>query len=200
MAHHGAHRAILDALGELLVFLVGGSMVLARELGMGELVQFAAYVVLLVEPLAWMGELPQRLLKALTSAERIFEAIDQKPDLVTPDKPFFRTLQGKVKFRDVSFAYRADEPVLEDFTLDIAAGEMIGLVGASGAGKSTVINLLLRLYDIDDGSISIDGVDLRALAPASLRQQVSVVLRDPFLFSGTVAENIRYAKPESSEA
>ena len=187
-------------LGELLVLLVGGALVLAGELSVGELVQFAAYVVLLVEPLAWAGEMPQRLVEALTSAERVFEAIDQEPEITAPAHPVSRELSGAVEFAGVDFAYRPGEPVLRDFSLRIAAGEMVGLVGASGAGKSTVINLLLRLYDVGGGAVTLDGVDLRDLEPAALRRQVSVVLQDPFLFSGTVADNIRYAKPDAADA
>ena len=187
-------------LGELLVLLVGGALVLAGELSVGELVQFAAYVVLLVEPLAWAGEMPQRLVEALTSAERVFEAIDQPPEIIAPARPVSRELSGAVEFAGVDFAYRPGEPVLRDFSLRIAAGEMVGLVGASGAGKSTVINLLLRLYDVDGGAVTLDGIDLRDLEPATLRRQVSVVLQDPFLFSGTVADNIRYAKPDAADA
>ena len=187
-------------LGELLVLLVGGALVLAGELSVGELVQFAAYVVLLVEPLAWAGEMPQRLVEALTSAERVFEAIDQRPEITASERPVSRGLSGAVEFAGVDFAYRPGEPVLRDFSLYIAAGEMVGLVGASGAGKSTVINLLLRLYDVDGGAVTLDGIDLRDLEPAALRRQVSVVLQDPFLFSGTVGDNIRYAKPDAAYA
>ena len=187
-------------LGELLVFLVGGSLVLAGQLSLGELVQFAAYVILLAEPLAWAGEVPQRLVEALTSAERIFEAIDQKPELRTSPRAVSRTLSGEVEFRNVEFAYRSGEPVLNGFSLHIPAGETTGLVGASGAGKSTVINLLLRLYDVDRGRILLDRTDVRDLDPDSLRRQVGVVLQDPFLFTGSVADNIRYAKPGATDA
>ena len=186
-------------LGELLVFLVGGSLVLAGQLSLGELVQFAAYVILLAEPLAWAGEVPQRLVEALTSAERIFEAIDQKPEIRTSPRAVSRKLSGEVEFRKVEFAYRPGEPVLNDFSLHLPAGETTGLVGASGAGKSTVINLLLRLYDVDDGRILLDGTDVRDLDPVSLRGQVGVVLQDPFLFTGSVADNIRYAKPGATD-
>ena len=185
-------------LGELLVLLAGGALVLAGELKPGELVQFAAYVVLLVEPMAWMGQVPQRLVEALTSAERIFEAMDQKDDL--PRNPARPDLRGGVRFEGVGFAYRPGEPVLDGFTLDIAPGEMIGLVGTSGAGKSTVANLLLRLYDVSEGHITLDGVDLRDLDPEVHRRHMGVVLQDPFLFSGTIAENIGYARPEASRA
>ena len=187
-------------LGELLVFLAGGYLVLAGEISLGELVQFAAYVVLLAEPLAWAGEVPQRLVETLTSAERIFEAIDQEPEIETAARPVHRTLSGEVEFRNVEFAYRPGEPVLHDFSLHLPAGETTGLVGSSGAGKSTLINLLLRLYDVDRGQILLDGTDLRLLEPASLRSQVGVVLQDPFLFTGSVADNIRYARPDATDA
>ena len=187
-------------LGELLVLLAGGALVLAGELKPGELVQFAAYVILLVEPMAWMGQVPQRLVEALTSAERIFEAMDQKDELPVPPKPERPAVRGGVCFAGIGFAYRPGEPVLDGFTLDIAPGEMIGLVGASGAGKSTVANLLLRLYDVSEGRITVDGVDLRELDPEVHRRHMGVVLQDPFLFSGTIAENIGYAWPEASRA
>ena len=187
-------------LGELLVLLAGGALVLAGELQLGELVQFAAYVVLLVEPMTWMGQVPQRLVEALTSAERIFEAMDQKDDLPVSPNPERPDVQGGVSFEGVGFAYRPGEPVLDGFTLDIAPGEMIGLVGASGAGKSTVANLLLRLYDVSTGRITLDGVDLRELDPEVHRRHMGVVLQDPFLFSGTIAENIGYALTEASRA
>ena len=187
-------------LGELFVLLAGGALVLAGELQLGELVQFAAYVVLLVEPMAWMGQMPQRLVEALTSAERIFEAMDQKDDLPVPPNPEQLDVQGRVSFEGVGFAYRPGEPVLDGFTLDIAPGEMIGLVGASGAGKSTVANLLLRLYDVSTGRITVDGVDLRELDPEVHRRHMGVVLQDPFLFSGTIAENIGYALSDASRA
>ena len=187
-------------LGELLVLLAGGALVLAGELKPGELVQFAAYVVLLVEPMAWMGQVPQRLVEALTSAERIFEAMDQKDDLPVPPKPERPAMQGSICFEGVGFAYRPGEPVLDGFTLDIAPGEMIGLVGASGAGKSTVANLMLRLYDVSAGRITVDDVDLRELDPEVHRKHMGVVLQDPFLFSGTIAENIGYARSEASRA
>ncbi len=109
-------------------------------------------------------------------------------------------MQGAIQFTAVTFAYRSGEPVLQDFTLDIAAGEMVGLVGTSGAGKSTLINLLLRLYDVNEGRITLDGIDLRDWDPASMRRQVGVVLQDPLLFAGTVAANISYAKPDATHA
>ena len=185
-------------LGELLVLLAGGALVLAGQLKLGELVQFAAYMVLLVEPMTWMGQVPQRLVEALTSAERIFEAMDQKDDLPVPRHPERPKVRGGVSFEGVGFAYRPGEQVLDGFTLDIAPGEMIGLVGASGAGKSTVANLLLRLYDVSAGRITVDGVDLRELDPEVHRRHMGVVLQDPFLFSGTIAENIGYTQPAAS--
>ena len=186
-------------LGEVLMFLVGGMLVIRGQLQIGELVQFATYAVMLAEPLAWMGELPQRIIEALTSAERIFEAIDQEPDIVCADRPVVQEIRGNVRFRDVEFSYQSGEPVIRELSLDISAGEMIGLVGPSGAGKSTFINLLLRLYDVNGGQIDLDGVDIRLLDLASLRKQVGVVLQDSFLFAGSVAENIRYAQPAATD-
>ena len=146
-------------------------------------------------------ELAQDWRRVATAARRLLTLIDAPPDLPQPAPSRHRApMQGGVALERVSFSYTPGPPALREVSLHAEAGEMIGLVGHTGAGKSTVINLLARLYDVDGGAVTLDGIDLRDLEPATLRRQVSVVLQDPFLFSGTVADNIRYAKPDAADA
>ena len=184
--------------GTFVVYFFGGRLVLQGELALGELVQFGLYAGMLYGPLAWVSGIPRAYNEAVVSAARIYTVIDREPDV--QESPTARPLQvaGSVEFSDVTFGYHSHEPVLEDISLRIDPGEMIGLVGHSGAGKSTIINLVLRLYDPDDGTVSIDGVDLRDVRLESLRSQIGVVLQENFLFSGSIWENIAYAKPDAS--
>jgi ATP-binding cassette subfamily B protein len=142
--------------------------------------------------------MPRWFSQAMTAAERVFEIMDEHPEV--DDKPNAKRLQitGRVQFEHVNFGYRSYEPVLLDICADVAAGEMIGLVGHSGAGKSTFINLVCRFYDPDEGRILIDGVDIRDIRQSDLRSQIGVVLQEPFLFSGSIYENIAYAKPDAT--
>jgi ATP-binding cassette subfamily B protein len=150
-------------------------------------------------PVEGLCRLNHRFQHAATSAERVFEVLDTQPDVA--DKPGAETMpriQGRVEFRNVSFAYEPGKPILKDLNFVVEPGEMIGLAGHSGAGKSTLINLICRFWDVEEGAIFIDGLDIRSVASKSLRDQIGVVLQDPFLFNGTVAENIGYGKPEAS--
>jgi len=138
--------------------------------------------------------------RAATSAQRIFEVLDTPPEIysragaVTKDR-----LEGRVEFRNVSFSYEGAQPALREVSLTVEPGQMIGLCGPSGAGKSTFVNLLCRFYDVTDGQILIDGVDIRDYDVRWLRRQVGMVLQEPYLFHGTIADNIRYGNPEAAE-
>ena len=137
----------------------------------------------------------------LPAAERVFEVLDSQPDVDDePDAGPMPTIEGRVEFRGVSFAYEPGKPVIRDLTFSVASGEMIGLAGHSGAGKSTLINLICRFYEIDEGEIRIDGIDTREVQLRTLRDQIGVVLQEPFLFNGSVADNIAYGKPEATLA
>ena len=171
------------------------------QVSVGVLVTFAGYLGRFFWPVGGLVELAQDWGRVATAARRLLTLIDAPPDLPQPAQSRHRApMQGGVALERVSFSYTPGQPALQQVSLHAAAGEMIGLVGHTGAGKSTVINLLLRLYDVDAGAVTLDGIDLRDLEPATLRRQVSVVLQDPFLFSGTVADNIRYAKPDAAVA
>ncbi len=184
--------------GEFLVFLAGGYLVLGAEMKVGELVQFVQYTMMIYGPLVWIAGLPRRFAESMSAAERVFEIVDEPPEVA--DSPHARRLMiaGRVSFDAVTFGYRSHEPVLEEISLRVEPGEMIGIVGHSGAGKSTLINLLMRLYDPDEGRITIDGVDLRDIEQRDLHRQIGVVLQETFLFAGTITENIAYAKPDAT--
>ncbi len=185
-------------LGNFLVLYYGGGLVLREEMQVGELFQFSQYAGMLYGPLRWMSFIPRWFAEAMTSAERVFEVVDEEPDIKDREHPVHHRIAGRVTFEDVTFGYRSHEPVLENISLEVEPGEMIGIVGHSGAGKSTLINLVMRLYDVDEGRILIDGIDIRDISQKDLRSQIGVVLQETFLFSGTILENIRYAKPEAS--
>ena len=164
----------------------------------GELVQFSQYAGMLYGPLQFVSFFPRWFTEAMTAAERIFEVIDAEPDVQESPRALEHTIEGRIEFQNVTFGYEKHEPVLEDINLVIEPGEMVGLVGHSGAGKSTMINLVCRFYDVDEGRILIDGIDIRDIAQHSLRSQIGVVLQETFLFSGTIYENIAYAKDDAT--
>jgi len=138
--------------------------------------------------------------RALTAAGRIFEILDSEPEAYeAPDAVPMPDVKGDVEFRNVTFGYDKHKPVLKDVSLDVQAGEMIGLVGHSGAGKSTTINLICRFYNVQEGQILIDGVDIRKIRLSDLRRQIGVVPQETYLFHGTIAENIAYGKRDATK-
>ena len=185
----------LMGLGNFLVMYFGGNLVIGHQMKLGELFQFSQYANMIYGPLNWMSFIPRWFAQAMTSTERIFEVLDEEPQVRDKRDALNHKIYGNVTFKNVAFGYKTHEPVLEDINLDVKKGEMIGLVGHSGSGKTTLINLLMRLYDVDEGKILIDGIDIRDIAQEDLRAQIGVVLQETFLFSGSVLENIAYSKP-----
>ncbi len=191
--------SMLTSSGLILVWYYGGSAIIDDSFTFGALMMFIAYLWMLYEPLRWFGELNTWSSRAMSGAEKVFEIVDTPAETEDRDIPVeMDDVKGEVKFSDVVFAYEAGKPVLHDINLHVQPGEMIGLVGKSGSGKTTMTNLLCRFYDIDDGGLMIDGVPIRDISLKDLRRQIGVVLQDSYFFSGSVAENIRYSSPDAS--
>lgn len=186
----------LPQLGMVAVLLVGGRRVAAGDLQVGAILAFAGYVALLQGPFQMVGHIVALGQRAGASARRIFELLDERPALTeAPDAVTLTVPHGEVRFTDVTFGYTPEQPVLRDFSLTLRRGETVALVGRTGSGKSTVARLLQRSYDVSAGSVTIDGVDVRAVTLGSLRAAVGVAMEEPFLFSTTVHDNIAYADP-----
>ena len=184
----------VGSLGTVLTLWYGSGQVMQGHLTLGELVMFLSYLVLFYTPVNQIHSVNHLLQHALAASERVFEVLDFKPDVI--DQPRVRPasvhVQGTVAMQNVSFSYREDVPVLRGISLNVEAGEQVALVGHSGAGKSTIIKLLMRFYDVKAGAITLDGTDIRDFPLSYLRDQVGLVQQEPFLFNGTVRENIVY--------
>jgi ATP-binding cassette subfamily B protein len=171
------------------------------ELSAGTFVAFLLYATMFLAPIEVIGQMARTVNRATTSAHRVFEVLDTEPEMVdSPEAVRLEPVEGRVTFDHVTFAYDGVKQVLRGVSFDVQPGELIGLVGPSGGGKTTVVNLIARFYDVTSGAIRIDGVDLRKLETGHYRQQIGMVLQDPYLFHGTVLENIRYGKPEAMPA
>jgi ATP-binding cassette, subfamily B, bacterial len=196
---------LVMSLSPLTIWGYGGYLVLTNPTGrpedgvtVGMLVMFMALVAQFYSPLQELTNLSQQIQQAATSAQRVFEVLDTNPDM--EDKPEaieLDEIDGKIEFRDVTFGYDDRRPVLRDISFVVQPGEMIGLVGPSGAGKSTTINLICRFYDVTGGTVLVDDHDVRDVKLKSLRKQIGLVLQEPFLFYGTIAENIAYGCPDA---
>ncbi len=189
----------LTGFGVLIVWLFGGRQVLSDEMTLGTLLAFYSFMWMVYGPLEWFGQVNSWMTSAFAGAERVFEVIDTEPESYQdPKAKRMRNIEGRVTFRDVTFGYDKSKPVLHGINADVAPGEMIGLVGKSGVGKTTTINLIARFYDVDHGAIEIDGVDIRDINLRDLRRQIGIVLQEPVLFSGTIGENIGYGNPDAN--
>ena len=193
--------AFVMGLGLPIIYIYGGAQVLSGDLKFGTLILFTMLLGMIAGPVTQLTRQVSSITRATTAAERVFEVMDSDPEIQEAPQPVaMPQMRGEVEFRDVSFGYERERPVLRDVDLHIQPGEMIGLVGHSGAGKSTLINLLLRFYDVTQGALLIDGVDIRDIKRDDLRRQVGVVLQESYLFHGTVYDNIAYGNPDASPA
>ena len=189
----------LMSFGVCFVWYFGGRQILGGELTMGELTAFIIYLWMLYRPIRWFGDFYNFMIHAYAGAERIFEVMDTPTESFNnPDAKPMPQIGGQVSFKDATFGYDPGKPVLRGINLEVASGEMIGLVGKSGVGKSTIINLICRFYDVDRGRLEVDGTDIRDIRLEDLRGQIGMVHQEPTLFNATIAENIRYGKPEAT--
>ncbi|HSL73840.1 MAG TPA: ABC transporter ATP-binding protein [Ilumatobacteraceae bacterium] len=191
---------LLPQIGLIAVLGVGGMRVIDGDLTIGQLVQFNFFVALLVSPLRMLGMTIAFAQRAGAALERVNEILDTVPQVVDPEHPLHlpdATDRGAVRFRSVRFGYDPAAPVLDGFDFDLPAGQSVALVGATGSGKSTVARLLVRFYDVDDGRVCIDGIDVRDLPVEEVRRAVGIVFEDTLLFHDTVAANIAFAQPDA---
>ena len=178
-----------------LTIIYGGILVSQGALQVGMLVAFTLYINRFFDPIRDLSQQYTQLQRSGVAAERIFQILDMPVDIVdSPDAEKLPQVRGEVEFRDVTFGYSRDLPVLHDFNMHIKAGQTLAIVGPTGAGKSTIASLVARFYDVQEGSILIDGYDVRSVTQHSLRSQVGIVLQEPFLFTGTIRDNIRYGR------
>jgi ABC-type multidrug transport system fused ATPase/permease subunit len=199
-AFYSPFIGFLPQLGLAGLLLVGGRDAIDGSISVGDFVAFYGYVLMLTSPMRMLGIALGMAQRAVASGARVFEILDREPRLTAPpDAPPVPAGDGHVELRNVTFAYEGGEPVLRDVDLDVAAGRTIALVGPTGSGKTTLALLVPRLYDVSEGAVLVDGVDVRSVDPASLRHEVAVVSDDAFLFSATLGENIAYARPDADE-
>ena len=198
-ASFSATMQLIFSLGGLIVWYVGGRDVLAGQMTLGSLMAFLAYLAMFYAPLSTLSQLTTWLTSFLTGCQRVFELLDTPVETHEPSHPqVIEKARGEIRFDNVSFGYEPHRPVLKDVSFTIRPGEKIGIVGRSGSGKTTLVNLIGRFYDADQGSVTLDGVDVRQLAGGDLRHYVGMVLQEPFLFRGTIRDNLIYGRPDAS--
>ncbi len=191
---------IIAGVAVIILLFVGGRFVIEGTLTVGALFAFYSYISRFFQPIRALSERYNAIQSATIAAERVFELLDEDPDI--GDKPGARPLppvRGEIRFENVTFGY-TDRPVLRGITLTVQPGQTVAFVGPTGAGKSSTINLVPRFYDVWEGAVTIDGHDVRDVTLNSLREQIGIVLQDPFLFSGSVADNIRYGRLDATDA
>lgn len=188
----------LSVLATAIVLWFGGRAVAQEELTLGVVVAFLAYVSRFFQPIQELSQLYTTMQAAMAGGERVLELLDTTPSIQDkPDAVELPPIKGEIRFENVSFSYRDNTPVLHDLNLTITAGQTIALVGPTGAGKTSIANLVARFYDVSEGAVRIDGYDVRDVTQRSLRQQMALVSQEPFLFSGTIAKNIAFGRPDA---
>jgi len=188
----------LMCFGEFIILFYIGNGILGGSSTLGEMSKFSMYASMVYGPLRMFSSFPRQIAQFITSTAKVFEIIDEEEEIADSKSAASPVFKGDIDINNVSFGYEDGNEVLSGMDIHIKSGEFIGLVGKSGVGKSTLINLIMRMYDVEDGNISIDGVDIRDISQEALRSQMGVVLQETFLFAGTVYQNIAYAKPEAT--
>lgn len=196
----GSWIDICWGVGTLMMYYVGVKVLGIENVSIGTYIAFGTYIGMFWQPIMNLSNFYNQFVNAASGAERIFEIIDTKAAVKSAvDAPKMPLIKGNVQFKNVTFGYEEDVKVLKNVDFDVKAGETIALVGPTGAGKSTVVNLVSRFYDVDDGCILIDGTDIRSVQLDSLRTQMGIMTQDNYIFSGTIRENIMYGKLDASE-
>jgi ABC-type multidrug transport system fused ATPase/permease subunit len=191
---------VITAIGTCIVIWHGGVQIMGEQLTRGEFVAFLAYVDMFYMPVRQLSRIYQTMQSAMAASERIFEIMDTRPQVKeSPNAVELPAIAGHVEYENVSFAYEEGEYVLRDISLTAEPGQTVAIVGPTGAGKSTIVNLLARLYELREGTITIDGYNIKDVTLQSLRNQMGIVLQDSFLFSGNIRENIRYGNIDATE-
>ncbi|MBR4205782.1 MAG: ATP-binding cassette domain-containing protein [Clostridia bacterium] len=189
----------LTRIGSYLILFYGNYLLFKGTMNYGDLHQFNSYANIIYGPLLWITGIPRQISAFLTSLGKVLEILEEQPEVADIGLPIDIDIEGDVSFKNVTFGYDSYNPVLENINLEVKKGEMIGVVGHSGSGKTTLINLLMRLYDVTDGAILIDDVNIKDISQNALRSQIGVVLQETHLFSGSIRDNIKYAKPHASD-
>ena len=190
----------LSNLSYVVVAVVGGLRITSGSMSLGDVQAFLQYSRQFTQPLTQVASMANLMQSGVASAERVFEVLDaqeQEPDPAEASLPAER--RGRVEFENVSFSYRPEQPLIEDLSLVAEPGQTVAIVGPTGAGKTTLVNLIMRFYELDSGRITLDGVDITALKREDLRSQIGMVLQDTWLFGGTIRDNIAYGKPDATE-
>jgi len=190
---------LISSVAIAMIVWYGGGRIIAGTLTFGALVAFIQYAEMFFRPIMDLSEKYNIMQSAMASSERIFSMLDEASEPTQPAAAHAGKIRGEIEFRNVWFAYKAEDYVLRDVSFHVKPGERIAFVGATGAGKSSIMNLLLRFYDVNKGQVLVDGVDVREISPQQLRQHFSMVLQDIFLFDGTVADNIRLSHADISD-
>jgi len=198
-----AYWSVIDlcwSLGTMAMYYVGIKVIGVTDVSIGTYIAFGTYIGMFWQPIMNLSQFYNQLVTTVSGAERVFEILDTEPKLVDKeDAVEMPQIQGNVKFENVTFSYTGKENVLEKVNFDIVAGKTVALVGPTGAGKSTIVNLISRFYDVQEGAVLIDGYDIRDVTIDSLRTQMGVMTQDNFIFSGTIRDNIRYGKLDATE-
>jgi ATP-binding cassette, subfamily B, bacterial len=196
---YAASMQIVFGLGGLIVWYVGGRDVIGGQMTLGQLIAFLAYLAMFYAPLGALSNFTTWLTSFLSGSQRVLELLDTPALITEPKHPVpWENVCGAIRFDDVTFGYDRNQPVLRDVSFEVQPGEMVGIVGRSGSGKTTLVSLLSRFHDVQEGSITIDGIDLRDLSMHDLREKLGVVFQESFLFRGTIWKNLAYGRPQAT--
>ena len=185
--------------GYVIICVIGGLLILNEQAKVGDIVTFLAYTKLIMQPITDLSNIANNLQSSLASAERVFGVLEAEEEPADAEKEKHITEATSVQFENVDFSYVPDKPIIRNFSLNVNKGDLIAIVGPTGAGKTTIVNLLMRFYEIQGGAIKIDGIDIRDISRKNLREHLGMVLQDTWLFEGTIRDNIMYGRQNASE-